>query len=82
MSLLQRRFATAGNGGIDLAAVMLFFGRDEGQPRHALAELSDQPEGVVARSGQEEGGNQEEALQRARRQEEDEEERSASEVEV
>lgn len=83
-SVLQRRFATAGKGGIDLAAVMLFFGRDQGQPRPATSEFSDnRPGEAVASSGQEEEGERrEEGSRKSLRQTEDEEERSASEVEV
>lgn len=80
---MRRRFATTGTGGIDLAAVMLFFGRDIfGQPQQPTVSsgFSDQPEGVVASSGQEE--EEERRREETLRQAQEEEERSAAEVEV
>lgn len=78
--VLRRRFEAAEGRGIDVPAVLRFFGRDAPQ-QCMVTDGADGPAGVDT-SGQGETENREEELQKAHRQVEDEESRSASEVEV
>lgn len=76
---LSRRFKKAGEGGIDVPAALLFFGRD--------IHLQSKPqEGVIEPSGgvrsQENRESQGETLRENLQQAKNEEERLASEVEV
>ena len=80
MAVLRRRFEAAGVGGMDVPAVLRFFGRDAPQ-ESTLTDNADRPAGVDT-TGQGEAASREEELQDARRRAEHEESRSASEVEV
>lgn len=74
MAVLRRRFEAAGRGGMDVPAVMRFFGRNASRQPIVTGD-ADQPAGVDT-------SGQGEELQKAPRRSEDEEARSASEVEV
>eukprot|EP00903_Cladosiphon_okamuranus_P007182 g6974.t1 len=78
-SVLRRRFEAAGGAGIDIQAVLRFFGRDAPQ-QSILVNDADQPAGVDP-TGQGEAANLKEESRKAHRQTEDEESRSTSEVE-
>lgn len=80
MAVLRRCFEAAGGGGVDIPAVMRFFGRD-GPQQPPAADDADQPAGVDA-SGQGETDKRKDELKKAPHPAEDENSRLTSEVEV